>query len=44
MWWLPMTLALPGRALRYLAARYGAGTFWTDDPVQRSKADRSASP
>jgi glutathione S-transferase len=26
--------------LRYLAARYGAETFWTDDPSQRSQADR----
>lgn len=26
--------------LRYLAARYGAGTFWADDPAERSRADR----
>jgi glutathione S-transferase len=26
--------------LRYLAARYGAGTFWSDDPAQRSHAER----
>jgi glutathione S-transferase len=26
--------------LRYVAARYGSGTFWSDDPAQRSQADR----
>jgi glutathione S-transferase len=26
--------------LRYLAARYGAGTFWRDDPRERALADR----
>ena len=26
--------------LRYLAARYGAGTFWSDDAAERSRADR----
>jgi glutathione S-transferase len=26
--------------LRYLAARYGAGDFWSDSPAQRSLADR----
>lgn len=26
--------------LRYLAARYGAGTFWPEDPAQRALADR----
>jgi glutathione S-transferase len=26
--------------LRYLAARYGAGTFWSDDPFERSEAER----
>src|SRR6478672_7809054 len=26
--------------LRYIAARYGSGTFWSDDPAQRSLADR----
>jgi glutathione S-transferase len=26
--------------LRYLAARYGAGTFWSDSPAQRSQTDR----
>lgn len=26
--------------LRYLAACYGAGTFWSDDPFERSDADR----
>jgi glutathione S-transferase len=26
--------------LRYLAARYGAGDFWSDSPAQRSQADR----
>jgi glutathione S-transferase len=26
--------------LRYLAARYGAGSFWSDDPATRSLADR----
>ncbi len=26
--------------VRYLAARYGAGTLWADDPAQRSLADR----
>jgi len=26
--------------LRYVAARYGSGTFWSDDPVERSLADR----
>jgi glutathione S-transferase len=26
--------------LRYLAARYGHGRFWSDDPGERSQADR----
>jgi glutathione S-transferase len=26
--------------LRYLAARYGDGTFWSDDPAVRSQIDR----
>jgi glutathione S-transferase len=26
--------------LRYLAARYGDGRFWSEDPGERSKADR----
>jgi glutathione S-transferase len=26
--------------LRYLAARYGAGSFWSDDPAARSQIDR----
>src|SRR5262249_31586487 len=26
--------------LRYLAARYGRGRFWSDDPRERSQADR----
>lgn len=26
--------------LRYLAARYGQGRFWADDPAERSLADR----
>jgi glutathione S-transferase len=26
--------------LRYLAARYGAGTYWRDDPAERSFSDR----
>lgn len=26
--------------LRYLAAKYGAGTFWAADPAERSLADR----
>ena len=26
--------------LRYLAARYGAGTFWSDNPAVRSHAER----
>jgi glutathione S-transferase len=26
--------------LRCLAARYGSGTFWSDDPIQRSRADQ----
>lgn len=26
--------------LRYLAARYGAGTFWPEDPAERALADR----
>ena len=26
--------------LRYLAARHGAGRFWSDDPAARSEADR----
>lgn len=26
--------------LRYLAARHGQGRFWTDDPAERSQADR----
>src|SRR5690606_22701182 len=26
--------------VRYLAARYGAGTLWAEDPAQRSEADR----
>lgn len=26
--------------LRYLAARYGRGRFWSDDPAARSEADR----
>jgi glutathione S-transferase len=26
--------------LRYLAARYGAGGFWSDDPAERSQWDR----
>ena len=26
--------------LRYLAARYGRGSFWDDDPAQRSLAER----
>ncbi len=26
--------------LRYLAARYGAGTLWAQDPGERSRADR----
>lgn len=26
--------------LRYLAARYGRGRFWSDDPAERSHADR----
>lgn len=26
--------------LRYPAARYGAGAFWSDDPFQRSEIDR----
>jgi len=26
--------------LRYVAARYGSGTLWNDDPAQRSLADR----
>jgi glutathione S-transferase len=26
--------------VRYLAARYAAGTFWPNDPAQRSEADR----
>lgn len=26
--------------LRYLAARYGQGSFWKDDPVQRALAER----
>lgn len=26
--------------LRYLAARYGSGTFWSDDPAERSQAER----
>jgi glutathione S-transferase len=26
--------------LRYLAARYGQGAFWQDDPAARSQADR----
>jgi glutathione S-transferase len=26
--------------LRYLAARYGAGTFWSDDPAARSQWER----
>jgi glutathione S-transferase len=26
--------------LRYLAARYGQGQFWSEDPGERSKADR----
>lgn len=26
--------------LRYLAARYGRGSFWQDDPVQRALAER----
>jgi glutathione S-transferase len=26
--------------LRYLAARYGRGKFWSDDPAERSESDR----
>ncbi|HKU96057.1 MAG TPA: glutathione S-transferase [Vineibacter sp.] len=26
--------------LRYLAARYGRGRFWSDDPAERSQVDR----
>lgn len=26
--------------IRYLAARHGAGTFWPEDPAERSHADR----
>jgi glutathione S-transferase len=26
--------------LRYLAAEYGSGTLWPEDPLERSKADR----
>lgn len=26
--------------LRYLAARYGAGTFWADDPATRAQAEQ----
>jgi glutathione S-transferase len=26
--------------VRYLAARYGAGSLWSEDPAQRSEADR----
>src|ERR1700739_1511342 len=26
--------------LRYLAARYGRGAFWSDDPAERSHAER----
>jgi glutathione S-transferase len=26
--------------LRYLAARYGAGAFWSDSPAERSQAER----
>lgn len=26
--------------LRYLAARYGRGEFWSDDPAERSEAER----
>ena len=26
--------------LRYLSARYGIGTFWSDDPAARSRAER----
>jgi glutathione S-transferase len=26
--------------LRYLAARYGKGTFWSDDPAERSQHER----
>jgi glutathione S-transferase len=26
--------------LRYLAARYGDGRFWSDDPAERSESDR----
>lgn len=26
--------------IRYLSARYGVGTFWVEDPAERSRADR----
>ncbi len=26
--------------LRYLASRYGAGAFWSEDPAERSRAER----
>lgn len=31
-----------GAILRYLAARYGSGAFWPNDPVQRAHVDRWA--